>query len=276
MSIVELKNCSFMYPNNNFYAVNNLSLEIEKGEFIALVGSNGSGKSTLSKLLVGLLFANNGSIIISDLELNSNNVWLVREKIGIVFQNPDQQFIGTTVADDVAFGLENQGINHNEMVKRVDSALRAVNMAEFKNVEPSKLSGGQKQRVALAGIMAREPEIIILDESTSMLDPIGKADVLNNLNKLKMQSDVTILMITHDMEEALRADRIFVMKKGNIIASGSPERIFKQRELLLQAHLKLPFSLQMTDLLHKHGIMVDPKLNMEGLVDELCKLNFKM
>ncbi|HRL51824.1 MAG TPA: energy-coupling factor transporter ATPase, partial [Enterococcus aquimarinus] len=215
--IIELRNVTFSYSEEDARpALNNVSLTIQQGEWIAIIGPNGSGKSTLAKTINGLIEANSGEVIIEGVALNAETVWDVRKKIGMVFQNPDNQFVGSTVQDDVAFGLENVGIPREEMVKRVADAVAAVNMANFMDKEPARLSGGQKQRVAIAGIVALSPDIIILDEATTMLDPEGRHEVIETIQEIKEKENLTVISITHDIDEAAKANRIFVMEAGQL------------------------------------------------------------
>src|SRR5690606_9832241 len=207
-------------------AVEDVSFTITKGEWITIVGHNGSGKSTMAKLMSGLLMPQQGEVRIKREILTEENIWDIRSQIGIVFQNPDNQFVGATVQDDVAFSLENNGVPHEEMVKRVHNALRQVKMEDFINHEPHHLSGGQKQRVAIAGALAMHPQILILDEATSMLDPQGREEVLTIVEALRKEIGLTVLAITHDLEEALLADRIIFMNAGKKYAEGTPEEIF--------------------------------------------------
>ena len=225
--IIELRNVTFSYSEEDARpALNNVSLTIQQGEWIAIIGPNGSGKSTLAKTINGLIEANSGEVIIEGVALNAETVWDVRKKIGMVFQNPDNQFVGSTVQDDVAFGLENVGIPREEMVKRVADAVAAVNMANFLDKEPARLSGGQKQRVAIAGIVALSPDIIILDEATTMLDPEGRHEVIETIQEIKEKENLTVISITHDIDEAAKANRIFVMEAGQLTRIGTPEEIF--------------------------------------------------
>jgi energy-coupling factor transport system ATP-binding protein len=228
------------------------SLSIQKGERVAIVGHNGSGKSTLAKLFLGLLAPTAGDIQIFGETLTADNVLYLRQKIGMVFQNPDNQFVGATVEDDVAFGLENHQVPHEQMQSRIDAALETVGMQAFKNREPHTLSGGQKQRVALASVLALAPDIIILDEATAMLDPIGRdmmMQVLANLQATRPQ--LTLIAITHDMDEAALADRVIVLDDGEVIADGTPQHVFSQATLLQENGLDLPFaSALQTQLVH--------------------------
>jgi len=268
-AILELANVSYTYPSEAHHqAIDDLSFRIFKGEWIAVVGQNGSGKSTTAKLINGLIVPEAGVIKIDKETLAAENVWELRQKVGLVFQNPDNQFVGATVEDDVAFGMENLGIPRAEMIERVDFALRDVRMSEFRNTEPARLSGGQKQRVAIAGIIALRPDILILDEATSMLDPLGVKEVLKTIKKLKFQNDLTVISITHDLEEAARADRILVLKNGKLEKSGTPEEIFQVGEKIIEWGLELPFTEALTSELKKLSVSTPGEyLNEERLVD---------
>lgn len=269
-SIVSLKGVYFQYDTGDRYALNNVSFDIYEGEWLAIVGHNGSGKSTMAKLLNGLHFPNQGEINVCGSKLTEESVWEIRSKLGMVFQNPDNQFVGTSVQDDVAFGLENHGIPRDEMVQRVEDSLKRVKMDRFLNQEPHHLSGGQKQRVAIAGVLALRPAIIILDEATSMLDPRGREEVLETVRQLKDEKSLTVISITHDLEEAAKADRIIVMNKGEVFREGTPEEIFSMDEQLIQLGLDIPFSVKMTKAFRQKGIHFSKHyLSEEELVNEL-------
>lgn len=256
-------------------AVEDVSFTINKGEWITIVGHNGSGKSTMAKLMSGLLMPQQGEVRIKREVLTEENIWDIRSQIGIVFQNPDNQFVGATVQDDVAFSLENNGVPHEEMVKRVHNALRQVKMENFINHEPHHLSGGQKQRVAIAGALAMHPQILILDEATSMLDPQGREEVLTIVEALRKEIGLTVLAITHDLEEALLADRIIFMNAGKKYAEGPPEEIFALGDDLVQFGLDMPFAMKMTKLLQAQGVhLVGQHMTEEELVNDLWTSNF--
>ncbi len=278
MSLISLENVSYRYSlDSENLALNNVSLTIEKGEWITLIGANGSGKSTLVKTLNGLNMPEEGKITVDGLELNDNNIWDIRQKVGMVFQNPDNQFVGSTVADDVAFGLENIGMPRDEMIRRIDESLTQVGMENFKDIEPARLSGGQKQRVAIAGVLALQPEIIVLDEATSMLDPKGRAEVLEIVKEVKEQNNLTVLSITHDINEAAQADRIFVMEKGKLQYQDKPQEIFKLKDQLIPLGLTVPFVEQLKSKLIENNIEIpEDIITEEGLVDWLWKYNSKM
>lgn len=269
--LAEVSNVSFQYDTSNRKALDGISFSIIEGEWLAIVGHNGSGKSTLAKLLIGLNLPSEGKIKVGDMEMSEEHIWEIRRQIGMVFQNPDNQFVGTTVVDDVAFGLENAGIEREVMISRVKDALIKVRMDGFLNQEPHHLSGGQKQRVAIAGVLALGPSIIILDEATSMLDPMGRAEVLETIRQLKKDRNLTVISITHDLEEAARADRMIVLNQGKIFAEGTPSEIFALDEELIKLGLDIPFSVKMGKLLREQGLDVGNHITEEGLVDELCK-----
>lgn len=269
--IIEMKNITFRYQvEDTIPALNDVSLSIHQGEWIAIIGHNGSGKSTLAKTINGLLLPESGTIEINGQEVNEKNIWDIRRNVGMVFQNPDNQFVGSTVEDDVAFGLENQGIPRDEMLVRVKESLEQVRMAEFMKKEPSRLSGGQKQRVAIAGIVALRPNVIILDEATSMLDPEGRLEVIATVKKIKEENNLTVLSITHDIDEAANANRIFVMKKGELIQEGTPEEIFSAGEKLIELGLDLPFPERLKTALKQFGLKVPEEyMTEERMVDWL-------
>ncbi|MBO0466386.1 energy-coupling factor transporter ATPase [Enterococcus plantarum] len=269
--IIELKNIDFNYqPEDASPALKDVSFSIQQGEWIAIIGHNGSGKSTLAKTINGLLLPASGSISVGGKELNETNVWDIRKMVGMVFQNPDNQFVGSTVEDDVAFGLENQGIPREEMLVRVKDALEKVRMSTFATREPARLSGGQKQRVAIAGVVALRPDIIILDEATSMLDPEGRDEVISTIKKIKEESNLTVISITHDIDEAANANRILVMKQGELVSEGTPEKIFSAGTELIQMGLDLPFPEKLKIALKQRGVDVpDEYLTEERMVDWL-------
>lgn len=254
--VIELKNVSYRYMDANRDAVKNLSLTIHKGEWIAMIGSNGSGKSTTAKIINGLLVPYEGQVFVNGMELNAETVWDVRKLIGMVFQNPDNQFVGATVEDDVAFGLENIGLPREEMLVRIPQALEAVRMTEFAKHEPSRLSGGQKQRVALASVIAARPEIIILDEATAMLDPRGRREMMEAIDKLQNQYGLTVISITHDIDEASRADRIVVLNQGELYQQAKPAELFALGEEIIKLGLDVPFVEKLRAALVQRGVKV--------------------
>ena len=274
MKIIDVKNISFSYDENS-KAVQNVSFSVEQGSYTTIIGHNGSGKSTIAKLLIGLLACDTGSICVDDLELNIDNLSKIRKKIGIVFQNPDNQFIGATVKDDIAFGLENHRVETNAMDAIINEYATKVGMIDFLDSEPTKLSGGQKQRVAIAGTLAMNPKVIIFDESTSMLDPQGKNEINNFINELHKEKNMTILSITHDIEEVCKSDNVIVMHEGKILMEGKPCDILVQKEKLISCNLDIPFAQKIVNKLKESNISIKDCLTIESLVNELCLLNSK-
>jgi energy-coupling factor transport system ATP-binding protein len=273
--IIDLQHVTYKYPNSDVDALHDIFLQIAQGEWVAIIGHNGSGKSTLAKLLNYLLAPTAGEITIADTPVTPDNVWTIRDLVGMVFQNPDNQFVGATVADDVAFGLENRGIPREEMVPRVEEAIRRVNMRDFADREPARLSGGQKQRVAIASVLAIQPRILILDEATAMLDPKGRREMIALVRQLKadMADELTVLSITHDIEEAASADRVVVINDGELIETGTPAEIFKDAETLRSFGLAVPFAETLKAKLRERGVAVpDEYLTTEGMVDWLWQL----
>lgn len=243
--MIEIKNICYSYSDDESPAINGISLNIEEGSWISILGHNGSGKSTLAKLMVGLLEPTSGQIIVDDVEMNEETIDEIRKKIGIVFQNPDNQFVGVTVRHDIAFGLENRRVERNVMEEKIKACATKVGLADYLDREPYKLSGGEKQRVAIAGILALDSKYIIFDEATAMLDPNGVTDVIALINELRNNTKKTIITITHDLELAKKSDKIFVFKNGQISASGKPEEIFKLESVLTDSNLLVPFELQL-------------------------------
>ena len=270
--ILEIKNLSYKYDGeSDIYAVNDVSFDILRGEWVSIIGRNGSGKSTTARLIDGLMAASSGDIIIDGKQLTEENVWELRQKIGMVFQNPDNQFVGSTVEDDVAFGMENQGVPREEMLSRVEAALARVDMSEFKTKEPARLSGGQKQRVAIAGIVALRPDIIILDEATSMLDPKGRLAIVDVVREIKEQFDLTVISITHDLDEASLSDKIIVMKDGHIEQIAKPSQLFLNNNLV-EIGLDVPFSANVANDLRQAGLDIPETYYTESeLADFLCQ-----
>ncbi len=252
-SVIDVKNLSFRYKESQeYYDVKDITFHVKRGEWLSIVGHNGSGKSTTVRLIDGLLEAESGEIVIDGQRLTEENVWNIRRQIGMVFQNPDNQFVGATVEDDVAFGLENQGLSRQEMKKRVEEALDLVGMLDFKKREPARLSGGQKQRVAIAGVVALRPAILILDEATSMLDPEGRRELIETVKGIRKDYDMTVISITHDLEEVAMSDRVLVMKKGSIESTSSPRELFSRNDLD-QIGLDDPFANQLKNSLSQNG-----------------------
>ena len=261
MAIIKAQNLTFKY-SATAPAIKGVDLEINEGEFVAIIGHNGSGKSTLAKLFNGLIKPTSGDVIVDGINTrNDDTIFDVRKTVGVVFQNPDNQLVASIVEDDVAFGAENIGLPREEIAKRIDFALKTVGMLEFKNSTPSRLSGGQKQRIAIAGVLAIMPKVLVLDESTAMLDPTGRRDVVGTMEKLNRTEGKTIINITHYMDEAVRADRVIVIDDGNVVLDGTPAEIFAEVDKLRGAGLDLP---QCTDLaikLSAKGIDVSGDIN---------------
>ncbi|MBE6547400.1 MAG: energy-coupling factor transporter ATPase [Ruminococcaceae bacterium] len=265
MAFIEVKNLSYAYGGEGdspVYALNNLSFEIEKGEYVAILGHNGSGKSTFAKLLTmviddydylsGNIYVDGVDILSED--ISEDEIFELRKRVGMVFQNPDNQLVATVVEEDVAFGPENLGIERSEIRRRVDEALQTVGMTKYAKHEPHRLSGGQKQRVAIAGIIAMMPECMIFDESTAMLDPMGRREVISTVEKLNRESGITTINITHYMDEAARADRIIVFNNGSVILKGTPKEVFAQSEIMRAAGLDLPQCIDLAEKLKKNGV----------------------
>lgn len=270
MSSLKIDKLSFSYDKN--VVLDNISFEVEKGEYITLMGHNGSGKSTLAKLIMGLLENKNGSIYIDDIEMKESNINELRNKLGIVFQNPDNQFIGATVQDDIAFGLENHLVKPEDMDKIINEFAEKVNMKNFLSKEPSSLSGGQKQRVAIAGVLAMKPEILILDEATSMLDPRGKKEIIDLVHLLRInQKDLTIFSITHDPEEAYLSDKVLVLDQGKIKYYDTPKNVFSHYDELVNMGLDIPFEMKIKNLLIKENIDVSECQNLLEVKEYLCR-----
>lgn len=276
--ILSLNNVTFSYTpeeKESRNAVENVSFAVQEGEWIAIVGHNGSGKSTIAKLMNGLLYPQQGDVRILREPLSEDNLWESRSQIGMVFQNPDNQFVGATVQDDVAFALENNGVPFEEMVERVHAALEQVKMNNFLDHEPHHLSGGQKQRVAIAGALAMKPKLLILDEATSMLDPQGRAEVLQTVQTLRAETGLTVISITHDLEEAMLADRVLFMNDGKKFAEGTPGEIFALGDKLVEFGLDLPFAMKLSKLLQKEGVpLMGQHMTEEELVNDLWTSNF--
>lgn len=277
-NMVEVSNVVYAYRKHEqadeHLALKGVNLKVKKGEFLVVIGHNGSGKSTLSKHLNAIYLPKEGDVFVNGKNTkNIENLWDIRQSAGMVFQNPDNQIVATIVEEDVAFGPENLGVKPEEIKKRVEFALKAVRMDEYSKHAPHLLSGGQKQRVAIAGILAMKPKCIILDEPTAMLDPSGRKEVLDTIKKLNKEEGITIILITHFMEEAVDADRVVVMDDGKIVAEGTPREVFSKVELLKKLGLDVP---EMTELAHeliKSGIKVRPDvITIEELVEEICQL----
>lgn len=271
--LIEIKNVTYEYEEENtvFAAVKNLTLDIEKGSFTVILGHNGSGKSTLAKLLNGLNLPTRGEILVDGINTQNEDMDLeIKRKVGMVFQNPDNQLVASIVEEDVAFGPENLGLDPKEIRVRVDDALKAVDMYEFRKSTPHRLSGGQKQRIAIAGIIAMEPQCLVLDEPTAMLDPKGRAEIINTLLKLNREKGITVVLITHYMEEAEKADRVVVMNDGVIIDDGTPKEIFKNVEKLKAVGLDVPQTTELLYELSKNGFNINTNvISIEEAADEI-------
>lgn len=274
--MIEVEQVVFLYKNNEeeITALNNVNIQVEKGEFVVIIGHNGSGKSTLAKHINALLLPTGGRVKVKGMDTkDEEHIWSIRQTAGMVFQNPDNQIVATIVEEDVAFGPENLGVEPKEIRSRVEEALRIVDMTEYSEKAPHLLSGGQKQRIAIAGVIAMRPDCIIFDEPTAMLDPSGRREVINTIKKLNQEEKITIIHITHFMEEAVEADRVIVMEDGKIVLEGTPRKVFSQVEQLKGLGLDVP---QVTDLAHellKDGVEL-PKdiLTVDEMVMELCRL----
>ncbi|GAA2973872.1 energy-coupling factor transporter ATPase [Lentilactobacillus parakefiri] len=251
--IIQIKNISFNYPDQE-RLFTNFSMNIHEGEWTAIIGQNGSGKSTLARLIDGLIVLKSGQIVVDGLTVNDENIFDIRNKIGMVFQNPEDQFVGATVEDDVAFGLENRQIPREKMQQIVENSLKQVGMWDFRDRIPANLSGGQKQRVAIAGIIALSPKIIILDEATSMLDPRGRQEILKLVDKIKHDNDLTVISITHDIDEAAGADQVIVVNKGKVVEADQPDKIFGDINKLTSIGLSAPFTSELLSALRKRGV----------------------
>ncbi len=272
--IIEVKHLSFGY-DEDILTIDDISFQIQKGSYTTILGHNGSGKSTIAKLLMGLLEKKSGDIIVGGISLSEETLSQVRNQMGIVFQNPDNQFIGSTVRDDIAFGLENNCVDPALMDDIINEYAKKVNMYEFLDHEPTKLSGGQKQRVAIAGILAMSPSIIILDEATSMLDPRGKNEINALVHQLNKDKNMTIVSITHDIEEAALSDYVILLSDGRVVDEGKPEDVLMKKDEIERLSLDIPFAYKVSEGLQKLGISITNQIDREKLVKELCQLHSK-
>lgn len=276
MSFIECKNLSHVYNKgmeNEYKALDSVSLTIEKGEFVTILGTNGSGKSTLAKHFNALLQPTDGQCIVDGMDTaDEKNIWAIRGRVGMVFQNPDNQIIAAIVEDDVGFGPENIGMEPHEIRRRVTAALKAVNMEEYRHFAPHLLSGGQKQRVAIAGALAMNTECLVLDEPTSMLDPVGRQEVISTVRQLNQKQGITVINITHFMEEAALSDRVLVMKQGKLLQEGTPEEVFQDIDGMKKLGLDVPVATELAYRLQKKGIAIDRAVtNQEELIEALCQ-----
>ncbi|BAC12103.1 energy-coupling factor ABC transporter ATP-binding protein [Oceanobacillus iheyensis] len=275
--IVEFRNVSFRYDEEGPWVLKNCSFEIYEDEWLAIIGHNGSGKSTIAKLLNGLLFPQEGEIYIDGIKVDENSIWDIRKEVGMVFQNPDNQFVGATVQDDVAFGMENRGIPREIMKKRIDETLQAVRMQDYLLTEPHRLSGGQKQRVAIASVLAISPKILILDEATAMLDPVGRKEIMQTVNSIQDSQGLSLITITHDLKEITRADRVIVLNNGERWDEATPSQLFKRKDALREIGLDVPFVAHLSDAFRNNGITIEHSpLSHEQLLEELWTYHSKM
>ncbi|WP_410496043.1 energy-coupling factor transporter ATPase [Cellulosilyticum sp. ST5] len=281
-NIIEAKNLVFEYYNydddgqvkDTVTALNHISVDVKEGEFLVILGHNGSGKSTFAKHLNSILTPKEGTLIVSGIDAtDKKNTWDIRKQVGMVFQNPDNQIVATIIEEDVAFGPENLGIEPSEIRKRVDDALETVGMSDYKKGSPNQLSGGQKQRIAIAGVIAMKPKCIVFDESTAMLDPIGRRQVMSTMQKLNKEYGITIIHITHYMQEAILADRIIVMDKGKVVLEGTPKEVFKEVKRIKDIGLDVPDTTYLVYLLNQEGfdLPID-LLTVEEVTDAICQL----
>ena len=284
MEIIRASDVWYEYPRQGEeeegqgdLAVRGVSLSVQKGEWLSVIGHNGSGKSTLAKLLNGLYLPKKGSVVVNCMDTrDEERIWDIRQKVGMIFQNPDNQIVATVVEEDVAFGLENLGVEPHEIQRRVYQALKAVNMTEYATHAPHMLSGGQKQRVAIAGVLAMKPEVILMDEPTAMLDPSGRHEVMETVERLHKEEGMTVVLITHFMDEALRGDRVAVMEKGQIVLEGAPRQVFAQVDELKRIGLDVPPMMELSQRLKKDGYDVGCEpMTVEEMVEALCRLKQK-
>lgn len=277
MPLLKAENVSFSY-DKRIKVINGVSLSVEKGEYVAIIGHNGSGKSTLAKLFNGLIKPDEGEIVVDGLSiLDKKNDFEIRKRVGVVFQDPDNQLVASIVEDDVAFGPENLGVPREEIAERIEFALKSVGMEKFRFSSPTRLSGGQKQRIAIAGVLALKPQILVLDESTAMLDPQGRKEVLQVVKKLNQEQGVTVITITHYMDEVVEADKVFVLNDGAIALYGTPSEIFSHKTQLAKMGLELPLSAIIAQKLIDAGLNISPNvLTEKQLAEELCALKQKI
>lgn len=274
--IIEFKEVSFRYDENGPWVLNNCSFKIERNKSVAIIGHNGSGKSTIAKLMNGLLFPEKGEVWINDVLLTEKSIWDIRKDVGMVFQNPDNQFVGTTVQDDIAFGMENRGVDRGVMLTRIEEVLTAVQMEDYILSEPHHLSGGQKQRVAIAGVLAISPEVLILDEATVMLDPLGRKEIMETINHVQKQGNLTLITITHDLQEVIKVDHVVVLNKGEIWKEAVPRELMKYGNELKAIGLDVPFITGLSQELKLLGLQLENEpLTMNEMMEELWILHSK-
>lgn len=273
---IEFNHVSFRYGPDHPWVLKDCTFHVHENEWLAIIGHNGSGKSTIAKLMNGLLSPQEGEIVINGTKLSAETVWDIRKDVGMVFQNPDNQFVGTTVRDDVAFGMENRGVPKETMIKRIDETLHAVGMQDYLLTEPHRLSGGQKQRVAIASVLAISPQVIILDEATAMLDPKGRMEIMQTVSHLRKQRELSLITITHDLTEVIQADRVIVMNEGEIWDEATPRDIFTKKDDLRKIGLDVPFVSSLAEELKKIGLPItNEPLNHQELLEDLWTLHSK-
>lgn len=274
--VIQFKNVSFKYGDDLPWVVKDCSFHIYENESLAIIGHNGSGKSTIAKLMNGLLFPQKGEIIINGTQVTEETIWEIRKDVGMVFQNPDNQFVGTTVQDDVAFGMENRGIPRTEMLKRIEGTLSIVDMEDYLLTEPHRLSGGQKQRVAIASVLAVSPQVLVLDEATAMLDPRGRREIMQTVTNIQQDQRLSLITITHDLHEVVEADRVIVLNRGEIWDESTPRGIFAKKAALREIGLDVPFTSILVDELKHVGVNIaNEPLNQEELMEDLWTLHLK-
>lgn len=274
--VVEFKQVSFRYEQDGPWILKDISFTIQENEAVAIIGHNGSGKSTIAKLMNGLLFPEKGEIYINGILLTEESIWDIRKEVGMVFQNPDNQFVGATVQDDVAFGMENRGFERQLMLERIESSLKAVNMTDYLLTEPHRLSGGQKQRVAIAGVIAISPKVLILDEATVMLDPLGRMEIMETIKHVQQEEQLSLITITHDLEEVIQVDRVLVLNEGEIWTIGTPREVLEHGKALQEIGLDIPFIAQLSSALHERKIELEQTaLTMEEMMEELWTFHLK-
>lgn len=275
-TLIEFRNVSFRYGAEQPWVLKNCSFEIYENEWIAIIGHNGSGKSTIAKLMNGLLFPQEGEIYLNGQRVTEETVWDIRKDVGMVFQNPDNQFVGTTVQDDIAFGMENRGFSREVMLQRIDETLASVGMTDYLLTEPHRLSGGQKQRVAIASVLAISPQVLILDEATAMLDPKGRREIMQTVSHVREEHMLSLITITHDLSEVVQAERVIVMNEGEIWAEATPREIFSKRDALRNIGLDVPFISVLAEELKQIGVKLSNEpLNHEELLEDLWTLHLK-